>query len=202
MSSEDRVRKDQSEKGDESAFRAAPNSLPASESPDEQISSLTARLDQVEAEKREADDRYLRAAADLDNFKKKTRRDQLDAARYAAEPFIRELLPVIDNLERAVAHAESSGDASLLEGVSLVVKSLHDLLKQNGVSVIETEVGEVFDPKRHEAIDRRLSSQGPNRVLELWQRGYTMHDRLLRPARVVVSSAPVTPTVANGKDDA
>lgn len=172
-------------------FAAAAGNLPAAESLEEQISSLTARLDEVETERRDLQDRVLRAAAELENYKKRVRREQGDAARYAAEPLVRDLLPALDNLELALTHAGTGGGASLVEGVTLVLKSLRDVLKQHGVKVIEARVGEPFDPNVHEAIDRRLSDGEPNRVVELWQPGYQMHDRLLRPARVVVSAARV-----------
>jgi molecular chaperone GrpE len=175
-------------------FAAAPGNLPAAESLEEQIASLTTRLDQVESERRELQDRLLRAAAELENYKKRVRREQVDATRYAAEPLVRDLLPVLDNLERALAHAAGGGEgASLVEGVTLVLKSLQDVLKQHGVKAVEARVGEPFDPNVHEAVDRRVTEGEPNCVVELWQPGYQMHDRLIRPARVVVSA----PRVAN-----
>lgn len=189
MSSEDPFMKDDFTAADATVA----GNLPAAESLEDQIASLTARLDQVETEKRELQERVLRAAAELENYKKRVRREQADAARYAAESLVRDLLPVLDNLERALAHAGGGNGASLVEGVTLVLKSLTDLLQQHGVKVIEAAIGEPFDPKIHEAVDRRASDGEPNRVVELWQPGYQMHDRLLRPARVVVSA----PRVAN-----
>jgi molecular chaperone GrpE len=193
---------DPSEKGNGTAGGAPESSgLPVAESPEEQIASLTARLDQVDAERRDLHDRHLRAVAELENYKKRVRREQTEAARYAAEPLIRDLLPVLDNLERAVEHAGGANGASLVEGVALVLKALQDLLRQHGVKTIEPPVGEPFDPRLHEAVDRREGDGDPNRVAQLWQRGYQLHDRLLRPARVVVSAPRASCAVANGNDD-
>ena len=163
--------------------------VPAVESAEDQVAALSARVDQVEEEKRELQERYLRSVAELDNFKKRVRREQAEAARYAAEPLVRSLLPVVDNLERALAHAEGEANGSLIEGVSLVHKALLDVLRQHGVRTIEAVPGEPFDPNLHEAVERREVDGEANRIVALWQPGYQMHDRLLRPARVTVSAA-------------
>lgn len=174
-------------------------SVPAVESVDEQLATVTARLDEVETEKRDLHERLLRAAAELDNFKKRVRREQVEAARYAAEPLVRELIPVVDNLERAVSHAESGG-SSLVEGVALVLKSFHDVLRQHGVKSIEAVAGDPFDPNLHEAVERREVDGPANRIVQQWEKGYQMHERLLRPARVTVSAARPSAAVANGND--
>lgn len=175
--------------------------LPVAESPEEQIASLTARLDTVEQERRELEDRHLRAVADLDNFRKRVRREQAEAARYAVEPLARELLAVVDNLERALEHAGGDGGtAPLVEGVSLVLRSLDEVLRRHGVTVVEAEPGQPFDPNRHEAVERREGAGEPNRIVQVWEKGYAMHERLLRPARVSVSAAPAA-HVANRSDD-
>jgi molecular chaperone GrpE len=114
-------------------------------------------------------------------------REKADALRFACEPLIRELLPVVDNLERALAHGDGNGK-SVLEGVQLVLKSLLGILERHGVRRIEA-VGEPFDPTRHEAMARVESAETePNRVLEQHHTGYLLHERLLRPALVTVSS--------------
>lgn len=177
------------------------NRVPAVEPVEEQLASLAARVEQVEAEKRDLQERFLRSVAELDNFKKRVRREQGDAARYAVEPLVRDLVPVVDNLERALAHAEGGAGNPLVEGVSLVLKSLLDVLKQHGVKTIEAAAGEVFDPNLHEAVERREVDGEPNRIVQLWQRGYQLHDRLLRPARVTVSAPRASSAVANGNDD-
>lgn len=162
--------------------------LPVAESPEEQITNLIARLEEVDAENKRLQDQHLRSAAEVDNFKKRVRREQLEAARYAVEPLVRDLIPVVDNLELAVAHAGAGAD-SVTQGVTMVLKSLYDVLRQYGLSVVEAQPGQPFDPKLHEAVDRREVDGEPNRIVEQWQKGYQMHDRLLRPARVVVSAS-------------
>jgi len=181
--------------GDESE-----GNLPMPESAEDQIAVLTEKLEQLEAEKKELQDRVLRGAAELENFKKRTRRDIADSARYAAEPLIRDLLTVVDNLDRAVAHASgSAGDQSLVEGVTLVLKSLQDTLRRHGVTPVEARVGDAFDPNLHEAVEQRETDGEPNLIVEQWQPGYKLHERLLRPARVSVSG-PRRASVANGED--
>jgi molecular chaperone GrpE len=166
-----------------------------------EIERLKAVLAQKETEATDAYDRYLRAVADLDNFKKRTQRERTETARFAQEPLIRDLLPVVDNLERAVSHAQGGGNGQpLVEGVSLVLRSLLDILEKHGVSRIEA-CGQVFDPARHEALARvELPDEEPNRVVDQYQRGYLLHDRLLRAAQVTVSARPDTP-VANSEND-
>lgn len=189
MSSEEQLPKHPQSSPEEPAV-SDDRGLPAAESPEEQLAGVTARLDELEAENKDLRDRYLRAVADLENFRKRVRREQADAARYHAEPIVRDLLAVVDNLERAVAHAgDGESASSLAEGVGLVLKSLRDLLRQHGVAEVEATTGAPFDPAVHEAVDRRDAGGEPNRIVEVWQRGYQLHDRLLRPARVVVSSS-------------
>lgn len=155
-------------------------------SPETEIEELRQKLTQQEEEARTNYDRFLRERAELENFKKRMQREKGEALRFACEPLIRELLPVIDNLERALAHGDGNGK-SVLEGVQLVLKSLLGILERHGVKRIEA-VGEPFDPTRHEAMARVESAETePNRVLEQHHTGYLLHERLLRPALVTVS---------------
>jgi molecular chaperone GrpE len=163
-------------------------------SPETEIEELRQKLAQQEEEARTNYDRFLRERAELENFKKRMQREKADALRFACEPLIRELLPVIDNLERALAHGDGNGK-SVLEGVQLVVKSLLGILERHGVTRIEA-VGEPFDPTRHEAMARVESAETePNRVLEQHHTGYLLHERLLRPALVTVSGRKTTDAV-------
>ena len=131
-------------------------------------------------------DLFVRERAELENFKKRMARERAEALRFATEPLVRDLLPVVDNLERALAHGEGNGD-SLLEGLRLVVKDLLDTFERHGVTRIDAR-GEAFDPARHEAIAQVESpDHPPNHVVDQYQSGYMLHDRLLRPARVTVS---------------
>lgn len=135
-------------------------------------------------------DRYLRLAAEFENFKRRALKERQDLHSYANENLIKELLPTVDNLERAVGHArqEESDRESLLEGVELTYRSLLQLLEKLGVQRIEPE-GESFDPAVHEAIRQVPSDEHePGIVIEVFQRGYKLKDRLIRAALVAVSS--------------
>lgn len=137
-------------------------------------------------------DLYLRERADLENFRKRTQRDKEDLARFANEKFLRELLPVLDNLERAVDHArqDQGGGNGLLEGVEMTLNQFKRLLEKFGATPFES-VGMPFDPSRHEAIGQLESSeQAPNTVVQEMQKGYLLNERLLRPAMVMVAKAP------------
>ena len=156
-------------------------------SPQEVIEQLQRQLEAARAEACANHDRFLRERADLENFKKRMQREKADALRFACEPLIRELLPVVDNLERAAEHGTGNGE-SILEGVKLVLKSFVDVLDRYGVTRIDA-VGEPFDPSRHQAMAQvESAAHEPNRVVEQHHRGYLLHDRLLRPALVTVSS--------------
>ncbi|GIW40556.1 MAG: protein GrpE [Candidatus Binatia bacterium] len=155
---------------------------------EEELSRLRDALAQKESEAKEHYDRYLRERAELENFKKRTLRHQAEQRKFLAEDIFRDLLPIVDNLERAVEHASRGGDgAPLVEGVALVLKSLHELLTRHGVTAVEAKPGDPFDPERHEAVAREETEGEPNRVVVLYEKGYMLHDRLLRPAKVAVS---------------
>ena len=131
-------------------------------------------------------DLFLRERAETENFKKRMVREKSEALRFASEPLVRDLLPIVDNLERAVEHADGNGQ-SVIEGVRLVLKSLLDILERHGVKRIDA-VGEQFDPTRHEAMAQVQSAEHePNQVVDQHHSGYLLHDRLLRPALVTVS---------------
>jgi molecular chaperone GrpE len=178
-----------------------PPSQPETIAPSAELDQLRAALAKKETEAKDNYDRYVRAVADLDNFRKRTQRERAEAARFAEESLIRDLLPVVDNLERAVSHAQGGGNGQpLVDGVNLVLRSLRDLLEKHGVTRIEAR-GEVFDPARHEALARvEIDDEEPNRVVDQYQPGYLLHDRLLRAAQVTVSARPGTP-VANDEND-
>ncbi len=136
-------------------------------------------------------EKYLRLAAEFENFKRRSLKERQNLHNYANENLIKELLPVVDNLERAVGHArqEDGGDAkSLLEGIELTHRSLMQALDKLGILGIEPE-GEQFDPKIHEAIRHAPSDEyGPGIVTAVFQKGYLLKDRLIRAALVAVSS--------------
>jgi molecular chaperone GrpE len=133
-------------------------------------------------------DKYLRALAENENTRRRIRQQSEDSVRLQKENLLRDLLPIVDNLERAVEAAKGGADGkSIVEGVQMVLASLMDFLKANGVRPMAS-VGEQFDPNRHEAADQVLHpTHPPNTVVDEFHRGYLISDKVLRPARVVVS---------------
>jgi molecular chaperone GrpE len=144
---------------------------------------------QAEKESSENRDRWIRSAADLDNYKKRAAQERSRLLKYQYEDLLRSLLPLIDNLERALNHARAGGeDNSLVEGVSLIAGMFKDVLEKFGVREIKA-VDEPFNPEIHEAVARTSApSRQANMVIEELEKGYMYHDRLLRPARVVVAA--------------
>ena len=127
-------------------------------------------------------DACLRLAADFDNFKKRTQRDSAQRAAAEKESFIQELLPILDNLERALACESSASAAQLHQGVEMTLLLLDRLLQNHGVQAVE-EVGKPFDPHRHEAVSLGCDSSQPDHsILEVIQRGYCQRDKVFRPA--------------------
>ncbi len=159
------------------------------DTPDE-LTLVRAQLVAQEALAKENYDLLLRERAELENFKRRMQREKNESLRFASEPLLRDILPVIDNLERALAHAKGNeGSQALVEGVELVLRSLLDTIGRHGVSRVKAK-GEAFDPSRHEAVAQVENTElAPNTVLDEHQSGYQLHDRLLRPAMVSVSKA-------------
>jgi molecular chaperone GrpE len=133
--------------------------------------------------------KYLRLAAEFDNYKRLAQRDQRDQIRFGNEQLLKELLPVVDNLERAIKAAKDGPAAGgLVQGVDLTLKQLQGVLGKFGVQSIPT-MGQPFDPSGHQAVATVSSTDVPDQhVVEEFQRGYRLHDRILRPAMVTVSS--------------
>lgn len=139
-------------------------------------------------------ERLLRAVADLDNYKKRAQKEKDEAVKFGNEKLLRELLPVADNFDRALEHVDAAPDLeSFKKGVVMIRKQLEDALGKHGVKGFSAK-GEVFDPTRHEAMSTAPTSElPPNHVFAEVLRGYTLNERLVRPALVVVSTAPVAP---------
>jgi molecular chaperone GrpE len=158
-----------------------------------ELANLRQQLAAKEQEAKDNYDRYVRQIAEAENFKKRNARERDDAIRFANEMLLKDLLPVIDNLERAIAHAASGENGKpLVDGVEMVLKGFLDALSKFGVSQI-VAVGQPFDPSKHEAIAQVVSdSHEPNVVVEELHRGYMFRDRLLRAALVSVAKAPET----------
>ena len=137
-------------------------------------------------------DLYLRERADLENARKRHQRDREEAIRFANERLLKEMIPVLDNLERAVGHAEQGDDDNqgLLEGVNMTINQFRKVLEDFGVKPINA-LGEDFDPNLHQAMGHvETTDQAPNTVTSEFQKGYLLNDRLLRPSLVMVARAP------------
>ena len=147
-------------------------------------------VEQLRAEAAEANDRALRAHAELENFRKRARRDADDERKYANLPLLRDLLPVLDNLTRALEAGEKTHDAgTLIEGVKLVSQQLDNVFGNYQCKRIPA-LGQPFDPNVHQAIAQQPSADHPpGTVLLEAQSGYQLHDRVLRPSQVIVSRA-------------
>jgi molecular chaperone GrpE len=148
-------------------------------------------LEEISRQAEEHYDKYLRACADLENFRKRAERERVEYLKYANEALIKELLIVSDNLCRALEHAETTTDLTALkEGVEMTLKGLNDVLARFGVSEVQAQ-GCAFDPNVHEAVSVQESDQAEdNAVVNVAQKGFLLHDRLLRPAMVVVNRRP------------
>ena len=165
---------------------AVPGTAAPSQAPDgDEAASLVAAL---ERERDEAIDRWKRAAADFDNFRKRAARERDEYVTLANERLVKELLPILDDLERALAAVGEHEEATVEEGVRLVHRSLASLLQRNGVEEISTE-GQ-FDPHVHEALLSQPSEAEEGAVIDVVQKGYKLGDRVVRPARVVIA-API-----------
>ncbi len=148
-------------------------------------------MEQLEAERDELRNKWLRTEAELDNYRKRVQREAEELRKYQALPLARELLPGLDNLRRAIAAAETSKNIEdLLQGVSMVAKQFEDILDRHSVEAIES-VGAPFDPNLHEALQQVPSADHPPMtVVQELEKGYTLHDRVVRPSKVIVSSGP------------
>ena len=156
---------------------------PVEAEPEDQVAAL-------EAERDEYLNDLKRVAAEFENYRKRVSRDQESLVARAHERLVKELLPVLDDLERALAAAEEHEEAKLEEGVRLVHRELKAALDREGLAEIETDG--VFDPHVHEALLSQPSEAEEGSVLEVLQKGYKLGDRVLRPARVVVAAAQET----------
>ena len=157
---------------------------------EKEIEELKKKLEEKEKEFKEHHDRLLRLAADFENYKKRAAREKEDWTKFANEDLIKAILPFIDNLERAVNHAQKVADTGvLIEGVRLTLQQLLQALNKFGVTSFES-VGKPFDPAMHEAmLVVETNQHEPNQVMEEFQKGYLLNNRLLRPATVSVSKS-------------
>ncbi|RPI75647.1 MAG: nucleotide exchange factor GrpE [Desulfobacteraceae bacterium] len=154
---------------------------------------LLEKIKQLSEESKKNYDLYLRSQAEMENVRKRNKRDREEWLKYANESLIKEILPIMDNLERAIAHCQNDVSLTALrEGVELTLKNLQSALIKSGVEEVKS-CGEDFDPCYHEAIAELADEKaGPGTVLQEFQKGYLLNKRLLRPAKVVVCKAAQT----------
>jgi molecular chaperone GrpE len=155
------------------------------------VESLEKKLEEALSESQQHYDRLLRVSAEFDNFKKRSSREADEFRKFANEALLKDLLHVVDNLERAITSANDNGDANacVVEGVGMTRDEILKIFSKYGVSPVEA-VGKPFDPTFHQAIMQEETDAHPeNTVVSEMQKGYLLHDRLLRPAMVVVAKA-------------
>jgi len=157
---------------------------------EQELEMLKTQLEEKTKETKENYDRFLRVQAELENYKKRVEREKSSLVRYGNEELIKAILPVIDNLERALDHPQGENPDGLTEGIKITLNQLLQVLEKFGLTPIAS-VGEPFDPSRHEAMMQVESADHePNAVVSELQKGYFLNDRLIRPAMVSVARRP------------
>jgi molecular chaperone GrpE len=150
-------------------------------------------LQRLKAEIDHLREMYLRKLAEFDNYRKRIDRERQELRRTAAEGLVGDLLPVLDNFERAIQHAEESEPAAFREGVAMIARQFADILQRSGLERIDP-TGQRFDPELHEAVQRMEGSEyAPGSIVGVFSRGYLFGGRLIRPAMVAVAVEPVSP---------
>lgn len=159
----------------------------ATDSVGAELEKARAELETKKQELAALREQMLRLAADFENYRKRAAKDAEDTRKFGTERVLRDVLPVLDNLERALAHSETDSSPVLM-GVRMVAKQFLDTLGQHGVRTFDSK-GVPFDPERHEAVGQStVLGAAPGSIVEELQRGYVLHERLLRPARVIVAA--------------
>jgi molecular chaperone GrpE len=170
------------------AFEDDADEVPGGPASTEEIASLKATIKELDNKANANYDRYLRALAEMDNFKKRMARERLDQMRYAGEDLLNIILPVIDNLERTLAHSHEQSDLTqVLSGVELIQKQFSQALTKAGITVID-QASVPFDPNLHQALQRIEDKSLPDdTVVEILQKGYVLNGKVVRPAMVKVA---------------
>jgi molecular chaperone GrpE len=171
------------------------NGNAANSDPENALKEMEARFEAKEEEAKETYDRLLRISADFENYKKRSSREMEEFRKYANQSLLKEMLSVVDNLELAINSSKDGNktDQTLIEGLNLTLNEILRVFEKFNVKPIEAQ-GKSFDPAYHEAVMREETDEYPeNSVISEFQKGYLIHDRLLRPAMVVVA-APKTTT--------
>ena len=148
-----------------------------------------AELDAKAIDAAERHDQLLRLGAEFENYKKRVQKENSDLIKFGNESLLKAVLPILDNLERAIDHGKKMNEnGPLLQGVEITLRQLLNILERFGVKPVAA-MGELFDPQKHEAVYQVESDQEPNRVISELEKGYLFHKRLLRPTKVLVSKA-------------
>lgn len=161
---------------------------PSYEELEAQLLLTEKQLDDSKSQLAKLEEQKIYQMAEMDNIQRRTKRDIENAYKFSLEKFIKELLPIKDSLETALVHAKSEEQDAALSGIKLTLKQLQSLLEKNGVKSIEP-VGQPFDSHFHEAMLAEESDETPNTIIKVLQKGYLLHERLMRPALVVVAKA-------------
>lgn len=161
---------------------------------EQEIDEEALELDQLRAERDQLKDRFMRALADAENARKRSDKDRREAENYGGSKLARDMLPVYDNLKRALETANEEQKAisgPLLEGVELTMRELLNVFKKHGIEQISPQIGDRFDPKLHQAMfEAPVPDTKAGDIIQVAAEGFMLHDRLLRPAQVGVSSQP------------
>jgi len=159
--------------------------------PEERIAQLEEQLAAKDQEAKDNWNKLLRERADLENYRKRASREKEDLLNYGIKSFVEEVLPVVDNLERALEHANEDGLPALVEGVKMTHTLLLTALKKFGVCAVEGTCGALFDPAFHQAMSQVETTDQPgNTIVQEFQKGYLLKERLLRPSMVLVAKNP------------
>ncbi|MEM9637386.1 MAG: nucleotide exchange factor GrpE [Pseudomonadota bacterium] len=162
----------------------------------EEIDDEALELDQLRAERDELRDRFMRALADAENARKRSDRDRREAENYGGSKLSRDMLPVYDNMKRAleaVTEEQKETNSALIEGIELTMRELLSVFKKHGIEIIAPEVGDRFDPQQHQAMfEAPVPGTKAGDIIQVAAEGFMLHDRLLRPAQVGVSSTPAS----------
>ena len=151
-----------------------------------ELGILKKQVENLENILKEKNEEILRRAADLDNYRKRLTKETEDKIRYANQSVVKDFLPVMDNIEMSLMHAEEG--SPLRQGIELTIKSFKDALSRHGVVEVNSEIGTIFDPAVHEAIMMDNNAEYENNAITLWvQKGYILNDRVIRPAKVKVN---------------
>ncbi|AUH33250.1 nucleotide exchange factor GrpE [Paracoccus tegillarcae] len=172
------------------------NDLPGDDPLDDPLSDPSIQIEQLAAERDEMRDKFMRALADAENARKRADKERRDAEQYGGSRLARDLLPVHDALNRAletVGEEQRAVAPALIEGVELTLRELANVFTKHGIAILAPQIGDKFDPQNHEAMfEAAVPGTRSGEIIQVMDSGFKLHDRLLRPAKVGVSSTPAS----------